>query len=141
MAAAEPEFQSLAGSVQGTGLKLCDLSRVALSLYASTNDFTALHLVTSCHAMRLVLPYCRDQGQAMASYWMAFAAAYITIGCPACVDLDRSAHAGPSWEEIAARAVLSNDDHTIKLVYTCRAEEEFYQEPIYRKIAGLRVLL
>ena len=36
------------------------LSRLTVDVYATTADFTALHLVTTSHALRLLLPYCGD---------------------------------------------------------------------------------
>jgi hypothetical protein len=48
------------------------------------------------------------------------------------------ASAPPSWEAIAAAAVASNDEHVIKMVYTCREEAAAYRLPLYQSFPANR---
>ncbi len=100
-------------------------------------DFTLLHGVTSCHALRLVLPWVPDRGSALRYYFQALLAAVATVGLPA-GDLPQVGTL-PTWERIARRAIESDDDHTIKLVYSCRQEDRARGHPLYRWCAARKV--
>ena len=49
---------------------LCDAS---ITEYLDGMSFTALHLVTSCHALRLLLPTLTDAAAALRAFWPAWA--------------------------------------------------------------------
>lgn len=117
---------------------LGDIAAAALKIYASTKSFTALHLVTSAHALRLVLPWADDQALAVQRYWHAFVAAYVTIGKPEPRDIAPESNV-PAWSEIKARVATSRDDHAIKLVYTCMEEAKVYPALPYQQVAAGRV--
>lgn len=113
------------------------LARMALEIYAATWDFTALHMVTGVHATRVVLPYCEDREAAIRALWQALAAAYLSIGKPAVPDtppLD-SAEA-PGWPSILERVRKAEDEHVIKIVYSCWVEDAVYRDPLYRAVAA-----
>ena len=40
------------------------------------------------------------------------------------------------WPEIFAAAVANNDDHVIKMVYTCHRESARYGNPLYQAAAA-----
>jgi hypothetical protein len=42
----------------------------------------------------------------------------------------------PPWEKIFADAVHSNDDHVIKMTYTCHCEKIRYGNPLYHQAAA-----
>ena len=119
------------------------LARCAIQRYAQTRDFTALHLVTGTHALRVALPHVLELAEAVRQFWQAFAAAYLSIGLPvAAIDApDDAAESGQGagWEEIARLAVGSSNDHVIKLVYSCREEDRVYADPLYRAVAQREV--
>lgn len=120
------------------GGDLAKLSTLAAEVYAATLDFTALHMITSCHGLRLVWPFVGDQKQALFYYWTAFKAAYATIRCPPGSEL-KAAEELPEWPAIVERAILAPDDHTIKLIYSCMSEEAADGSKKHRYIAALRV--
>lgn len=98
------------------------LAHLAAERYAAHAGFTTLHLVTSAHAMRVLLPWLATDARpsALRHYALAYAAAWATL----------PRHEGAltpmallPWPEIVARAIESDDDHRVKLVDSCRELE------------------
>ena len=118
---------------------LTEIADICIKLYLSSSDnFTALHAVTSCHALRIVSKNCKNKKELFHHYWHAIGAAYIDIGMPELIsDFDTSDL--PSWEEIQLKATESTNDHLIKLVYTCKEECEHYKSPLYLLASSLKV--
>jgi hypothetical protein len=118
-------------------LELSDLAKMAVLLYLSTGDFTVLHLVTACHATRVLEPYLA--ADAVDHLATAMLAAYASIGRP---DFDAALEPTPDlpdWPSLAARAIKSDDEHDLKLVYSCQQEEEHYGWRLHRMAAALRL--
>ena len=122
-AAAHPRFAPLADRLHVDAVRtLPRLAQCAAERYAASADFTVLHLVTSAHAMHLLLPWLDepDRPRALAHYARAFLAGWATVPAPV-------APLPPltllPWPEIVARAIESHDDHVVKLVDTCRELE------------------
>ncbi len=134
-AIAHPAFRDYDGMIDG--LELRDLARIALAVYAATENFTALHMVTGCHAARVVFSHLEDEQPALAALTIALLAAYVSIGRPAFdagyADRDPGA---PGFRDIAARACESDDDHVIKFVFCCGEEEKRYGWPGFRAAAA-----
>ena len=131
-AAAQPAFIDYAYSIVEPRLEY--LALIAAGIYANTNNFTALHLVTACHAMRLLLPLFDGSSTPLSHLATTMLAAYVPIGRP---DFrTRAVESLPPWDEIAAVARRSNDDHVLKLVYTARCEFEHYGWPVYHYMAA-----
>lgn len=124
VAAAAPSFQATASRLQVDDTTLQRLAELAAMAYAASGNFTALHLVTSAHAMRILLPFVDEPLPAMRAYWWAFAAAVCASGLQA-----GSAPAPRPWPDLVAAALASDDDHLIKLVDSCRAEAMAYVNP------------
>ena len=119
-AAREPHFQAVVATLVVHESTLAQLALLAAQAYAASGNFTALHLVTSAHATRLLLPCLDDPLPALAGYWRAFAAAVCASGMTA----DTAPAPKPKpWPELVAAAVASDDDHVIKLVDSCREEQ------------------
>ncbi len=123
-AAAHPRFApALVRWRVDAHITLPRLAMLAAERYAAGTEFTVLHLVTSAHAMRVLLPRLPDVERlpALRHYAGAAAAAWAT--------LPRDYTSAPlqasvlPWPEIVARAIESDDDHTIKLVDSCRELE------------------
>jgi hypothetical protein len=97
------------------------LARAAAFAYAQTGSFTALHLVTGTHAMRVVARFVDEPLTAWAWYWQAFAHAVVAARLkplpPAALR---------PWPALVARTRASADEHLIKLVESCREEEKAY---------------
>lgn len=115
---------------------LAALADFAAQRYAATRNFTVLHLVTSCHAMRVLLPWL-DRNAALRDYARAYAAGCIASG----IDLRASLlpRPTPGWPQVVQRAVVSNDDHVIKLVHSCREEAQAHGDGARLHAAGLAV--
>ncbi len=114
---------------------LPDLALISAKIFASTGDFTALHMVTGCHAMRVLAPYLGPT--AIDTFATALLAAYVTIGRPpitATLPNDL-----PDDATLAARAVPSDDDHDLKLVYSALREEAEYRTGWHRLCAAVRL--
>jgi hypothetical protein len=123
-AAASPSFPLTASRLEVNDTTLRRLAELAGMAYAHSGNFTALHLVTSAHAMRVLLPFVDEPLAAVRAYWWAYAAAVCASGMEA-----SPAPAPRPWDELAAAARASNDDHVIKLVDSCRAEAAAYDLP------------
>ena len=132
-AAAHPQFADYLRPIRN--LTLEDLARCAVSVYVATGDFTALHLVTGCHATRVLQPWL--DASALQHLALAMLAGYAAIGRPA-YDVPLVDEA-PEWDALAARAIASNDDHDLKLVYSAREEEAQYGWGLHRKAAAVRL--
>jgi hypothetical protein len=120
-----------------TNLALRDLAKIAALLFLATGDFTILHLVTACHAMRVLQPHLSTD--AVGHFAVAMLAAYASIGRP---DFDpdlQPAATLPDWPALAARAIASNDEHDLKLVYSCQQEEAEYGWGLHHMAASARV--
>lgn len=136
-AAALPGFIDAAGDLRTSPGTLRQLSRTAAERYLQTRDFTVLHLITSCHAMRVIAPWLgKDNAPALGWYALAYAAALLASGARA-----RPAPAAQplSWEAIVRRAVASDNDHVVKLAYSCREEAAHYGDDLYRSVASAAV--
>jgi hypothetical protein len=105
-------------------------------------DFAALHALTGAHWVRLVSVVCPDP-QLLRYFWQAVAALVPAIGFPklptaealqAWRDLPC-----PEWPAIVARAVQSDDEHDVSLVYSAMEEQRVYGDRLYRVVAARRV--
>jgi len=120
-----------------TNLALRDLAKMAVLLFLATGDFTVLHLVTACHATRVLQPYLATD--AVDHLCVAMLAAYASIGRPD-FDPDLQPAAGlPDWPSLAARAITSNDEHDLKVVYSCQQEEAEYGWGLHHMAASARM--
>ena len=124
--------------IQPQQLSLEDIASVALSAYQGTKDFTLLHGVTGCHALRLILPYCKDREVALRYFWQGLVIAYLSTG----PKIIQSAHRQQSddgdiaQQQAAIRdiALHSDDDHVIKLGYSALEEFHYYGNRDYLHI-------
>lgn len=104
------------------------LAEASLAVYLASRDFTALHLVTACHAWRQVEPLAHfdaDRARiARRGLWRAWLAAWLSIGRPK-PDFD-AVHAGGAteilWEAALPGLAASPDEHRIKLAWTALDE-------------------
>lgn len=107
------------------------LARAAAAAYAETGSFTALHLVTGTHAMRVLAPFVADADAAWRWFWHAFAHGVVAAGL-------RPAAPAPlePWETILPFALSSDDEHVVKLVDSAREEERTYGGDDWRRAAS-----
>lgn len=102
--------------------KVADLARATAALYGATGDFTALHGVTGTQATIVLLPYVKEQSVLLSWLWQALAATYVAIGRPEILEAGaiegwRGAET-PAWPDLMQRAVMEEDEHTVKLCYS-----------------------
>ena len=136
VAASTPHFQSTVNHLRVHQGTLPQLAALAAQAHAATGNFTALHLVTSAHAMRLLMPYLDEPVPALQAYWRAFAAAV----CAAGLQVSEVPPPQP-WPLLVAAALQSDDDHLIKLVDSCREEQKSYGgAPIWQQAATRAVI-
>ena len=130
-AAAAPHFQDTVARLRVSDRTLPQLAALAAKAHAATGNFTAVHLVTSAHAMRLLLPFLDEPVPALRAYWQAFAAAV----CAARLQATQVPPPQP-WPLLVAAALQSDDEHVIKLVDSCREEHKAYGgAPIWQQAA------
>lgn len=113
------------------------LARIAAGLYAATEDFTVLHLVTACQAMRQLAPWWGDETAALRHFSIAAAAAMRASDVPA--DLPPVPASDLAWPEIVYRAIASDDEHVVKLVQACRLHDAATGAPEFRQAAARAV--
>ena len=124
--------------IQPKLLGLEDIAQVAINAYLGTKNFTLLHGVTGCHALRLILPYCANQERALRYFWQGLVIAYLSTGPktikPAVSEeiKDIARRQG----EIREKALHSDDDHVIKLAYSALEEFHYYGDRKYLQVFG-----
>jgi hypothetical protein len=100
------------------------LARAAAQACAGSGDFTALHLVTATHAMRVLARFVDEPLAGWRWFWQAYAHAVVAAG------LQRQPTAPlHSWSHLEQAALASDDEHLIKLVDSCREEERAWAGP------------
>lgn len=134
-AAARRGFDARVTSVTVDDTTLPRLAHDAARFYAATGDFTVLHLVTSAHAMRVLLPFLDEPLAAVRHYLRAVFAAVDAAG----------AKPGPDaglrpWDTLVAAALASDDEHLIKLVDSCREETAAYGGDAWQRAATRAVV-
>lgn len=138
-AARLPEFAGYVASLDPDKLALDAIADAALRAYAASGDFALLHGVTGVHAFRLLGPYAGDSGAALLDLWSAVVATYIGTGSPPVDGFGLEGDDTLDWPGIHARAVKREDEHDIKLAYSCWREWQHRGDDLYRRAASARV--
>lgn len=138
-AARLPEFAGYVASLDPEQLGLDSIAQAALRAYAASGDFAILHCVTGVHAFRVLGPYASDSGAALQDLWPAFVATYVGAGAPPVEGWGLTGDDSLGWPEILGRAVKREDEHDIKLAYSCWREWQHRGDDLYRRAASARV--
>lgn len=133
-AAAQPGFSAATATLVIDESTLHRLAHHAAAMYTMSGSFTVLHLVTSAHAMRVLLPFVDDPLAAVGDYWRAYAASVSATA----LKFEPAPSAEP-WPHIVSAALNGTDDHLIKLVDSCREQEQALGGEVWRA-AATRVL-
>jgi hypothetical protein len=140
----QPKFATVAASLSIDPTTHVRLSDAALRLYASTDDFTALHGVTGLEAISRLRPYVSDVERLDRSTFQALAAAYLSIGAPDIWSTMRLSEMADQTtldeSEVATRAAFSDDEHVAKIVFTSRRLNAITSDPLYLAVAERAVL-
>nr|WP_256435598.1 questin oxidase family protein [Aliikangiella sp. G2MR2-5] len=108
-------------------LNLETIAAIAIRLYLRDKDFTLLHGVTGTHALRVLMPYIQKQDLALKYFWIAYWAAYQTTKTWEVSSENKITKMDENEISlIKKQAVKSDNDHTIKLVYSCFQEYKHY---------------
>ena len=126
---------------QPTNITLDQLARLAIKAYLLTNDFTLLHGVTGCHALRIILPWVSHKELALRYFWQAFVVAYLSTGSISFDNKLATVRRTNDWDEILTRGRSSNNSHVIKIVNTCWSEYQHYEDSEYLAAASQAVKL
>ena len=122
--------------IQPELLGLEDIAELAINAYLGTKDFTLLHGVTGCHALRLILPYCPDKEAALRHFWQGLVIAYLSTG-PKVIPpvVSQEIEDIPQRQaDIMEEALHSDDDHVIKLAYSALEEFHYYGNSDYLRV-------
>lgn len=122
--------------IQPELLGLENIAEVAIHAYLGTRDFTLLHGVTGCHALRLILPYCTDREAALRYFWQGLVIAYLSTG-PKVIrpfEAEELEDIPQRQTEIMQKALHSDDDHVIKLAYSALEEFHYYGNKDYLEV-------
>lgn len=139
-----PGFDDLVSGAHApapSALTLHALAEASLAVYLASHNFVALHLVTGCHALRLVLPHAKldaDQTDAvLRGFWRAWLAAWLSFGRPK-PDWVAVYLGGPvseaDWQAAVPALAASRDDHRIKLAWTALDEWRLRGWPGYARV-------
>ena len=134
--AAQEGFAGAIGALAVDDNTVAALAAAALRAFAATQDFVGLHMLTGCHALRIVAETVPDQATALVhGFWPVFAGAYVVIGAPA---LDAAADDDAAdWPTLHTAARAHDDEHVIKIIYSCWQESLAYgDDGLYRTAAG-----
>jgi hypothetical protein len=111
---------------------LDDLARATIGAYWRKPDFTLLHTVTATRAARIIFAELHDSlvTQLLPELWVALSAAYAMVG--KLVDAEANVpDIALDWSDVCQMAVASDDDHMIKMTYTCLCEDRREPSPLY----------
>lgn len=114
------------------------MSALILQIFSTSQHFTLLHALTSCQAMRRVLPYLKDHERSLSAYWHSVCAAYVTVlRSKFETGRDTVPNCQMQWEDIFAAAASSEDsmEHIVKLCYTSWLESGHYHRTEYLALA------
>lgn len=138
-AAASGEVNAVAASLVIDERTPERLARAAAFAYAESGSFTALHLVTGTHAMRVLERFTAEGEERFAAwrwFWQAFAHGVVAARlAPAAAPLVLR-----DWPALVDAALASDDEHVIKLVEAAREEESHYGGDDWRRAASRAVL-
>ena len=133
-AAHDPALQRAVEALAIEGGTLERLSRLAARACAHSADPTAVRLVVSAQALRVLNPYLDEKPLAWRAYWQAFATAVVAAGMKA-----RPAPALQPWDALIDAARASSDGWAVMLVDACRQEEQAWGGDDWR-LAASRVM-
>lgn len=133
------DFPAYVASLDPDQLALDAIALALLRAYSASGNFTLLHGVTGTHAFRLLAPYASESEAALRDLWSAVVAAYLGAGSPPVEGWGLQGSDALDWREIHSRAVKREDEHDIKLAYSCWREWQHRGDDLYRRAASARV--
>ncbi len=136
-------FPLIAASLEVDDLTLDRLRQTAALFFLGADDFNSLHAVTGLHAARILSDFALDRRAFAREVWRALLALYLSLDRPeipsAAAAAERTAEDLPDWNAILPAAVASDDEHAIKLVFSCLAESRAGGGRLYRYLAARKI--
>lgn len=133
-------FPLLAASLQVDDLTIDRLRQTAALLFLGANDFNSLHALTGLHAARVLSDFAVDRRAFAREVWRALLALYLSLDRPEvpspAAAAELTAEDLPDWNAILPVAVADDDEHVIKLVFSCLAESRAGGGRLYRYLAA-----
>jgi hypothetical protein len=133
-------FPLIAASLEVDDLTLDRLRQAAALLFLGANDFNSLHAVTGLHAARVLSDFTTDRRAFAREVWRALLALYLSLDRPEvpspAAAAELTAEDLPDWNAILPVAVADDDEHVIKLVFSCLAESRAGGGRLYRYLAA-----
>ena len=136
-------FPLIAAALEVDDLTLDRLRQAAALMFLGADDFNSLHAVTGMHAARILSDFAVDRRGFAREVWRALLSLYLSLDRP---DVPSPAAAAelttetlPDWNAILPAAVASEDEHVIKLVFSCLAESRNGGGRLYRYLAARKV--
>lgn len=136
--AREAGFADYVARLDPAALDLDLFADALIRAYAASGDFTLLHGVTGCQAFRELAPHFADAPEALRHLWIAIVAAYMSCGSPR-LDGTLRGNDALSWPQIHRAAANRDDEHDVKLAYSCWREWQRSADDLYRRAASARV--
>jgi hypothetical protein len=130
------EFGGWVGAADPARLDLDGLAGAMIRGYAATGDFTVLHAVTGTHAARLLLRHVESPTALVGALWRALLAAYVGVGAPPITGWKLEGDDKLDWPAIHQRACLRDDEHDVKITYSCWRGWQWTGDDIYRRVAS-----
>ncbi len=121
--------------IQPKAISLNEMRVFCINAFIKQNNFTLLHTVTVCFALRRLLNYVTNSDEAIRHLWASIVIAYLSTGLGYEPSLVKVKDAKRDWSQIIRDVTNSQDDHVIKLVYTSWKEYEFYKSTLYNHVA------
>ncbi|ASL46221.1 hypothetical protein bAD24_III02405 [Burkholderia sp. AD24] len=136
--ASDARFRQAVPAPPASAELLDDLARATIAAYWRSRNFTILHTVTATHAARILFAQLPGEmaERLLPGLWGAMCAAYVTVGRQASVGVDPVPEFPVSWSDVRRLAVAANDDHVIKMVYTCLCEYRRQPSAVYLAAAA-----
>lgn len=144
-AAAVPEFRPVVDWLAIDDRTLARMAATGLAVFAATQHFAALHIVTGVHWLRIVEPTC-DRATfflMLRHFWQGIAGLVGELGfpeLPSSETLDRwRSIETPDWPDLQRIAAKSLDEHDISLAFSAHEEMKAYGDPLYRVVTARRL--
>ncbi len=123
-------------------------AELILELFCETHEFTLLHALTTCQALRVLLPYVSEPKRTLGAYWHTVCESYVTVR--RMPQFEAAKQAVPTnrteWDEITKKAPASDATihgsqyvHRVKLVYSCVQEFKHYGMDLHRAVSAREV--
>ncbi|MGL1889979.1 MAG: questin oxidase family protein [Spirochaetaceae bacterium] len=120
--------------IQPSSISLDAISKLCLDLFYTSNNFTILHTVTACHALRLLQPFFNNQENILRHFFQGIIFAYITTDHEMQIKEEIDTHR-LTWDNLLDSIKDSKNDHQIKLMYSLFSEYKHYNDKDYLRVA------